>query len=71
MPVTLTDALRSEYSDLWATCQINPSQQAEAATLAKAVSKNKERYFALGEALGVPWCFVGAAHLMETPFKAP
>ena len=69
MPVTLTDALRSEYSDLWATCQINPSQQAEAATLAKAVSKNKERYFALGEALGVPWCFVGAAHLMETGLR--
>jgi lysozyme family protein/cell wall-associated NlpC family hydrolase len=62
---TLTNSLRHEYQALYDSCQVaNGRGPAIAATVAK-IKRNRARYEAVGEPLGVPWYVVALIHAME------
>jgi lysozyme family protein len=61
----LTTALKSEYENLFKTCKINAPRADEVDALTARVVQNKDRYAAVGDAVGVPWYVVGVIHLLE------
>jgi lysozyme family protein len=59
-------SLKSSYQLLFDSCLIKPDRaQAVNAAVAK-IRANRERYEAVGSALGVPWYVVGLIHMMES-----
>ncbi len=64
--VTLTPALRAEYTDLFNTCLIRPAFAQEVETLLNGLLSHQARYEQVGNALGIPWFFVAVVHNMES-----
>lgn len=62
---SLTDDLRAEYETLFDTCQVRPAVQAEVNAQAAKIVRNRRRYEAVGQALSIPWQFIGVIHHME------
>lgn len=58
-------ALRGEYQRLWDTMVVRPERKAEVERDAADVMRNRARYEALGESIGVPWKFIGVVHALE------
>lgn len=61
----LTQSLRSEYEQLFASCQLRPERRAPVERLAGKVLGNRARYAAVGDPLGIPWYVVAAIHNLE------
>jgi lysozyme family protein len=66
MTLPLTDELRTEYQQLFETCEIRQDRLAAADAAVTAIAANRARYEAAGTPLGIPWYFVGAIHNMES-----
>ncbi len=64
--VTLTDALRAQYVDLFNTCVIRDSRAAAVEKLIDGLIANRPRYEAVGNPLGIPWHFIAVIHNMES-----
>jgi lysozyme family protein len=63
---SLTTALRTEYQQLFDTCEIRPERANLVEKLIKNIEPNRIRYSAVGDPLGIPWYFVGVIHNMES-----
>lgn len=63
--VALTDALRTEYSNLFATCEVSPARLTSIDSDVSHIAANKARYQTVGDPLSIPWYFIGVIHLME------
>jgi lysozyme family protein len=63
--VSLTAALRREYLDLFNTCSIRPGHARAVEAIVARLNVNVRRYREVGDALGIPWFFVGVIHNME------
>jgi lysozyme family protein len=61
------DALRTEYRDLFDSCQLRPKYKDDIALDLKIIRKaeNKVRYKDVEQKTSVPWYFVGIAHSLE------
>ena len=59
-------ALRTEYQRLWAGCRIRSERSDLVDALVDRLAAARARYASLERALGVPWYFTGAVHLMES-----
>jgi lysozyme family protein len=60
------DDLRDEYARLWASVEIRPDRDGQARRAATKVLAGRAHYEAVGGALGVPWYFIGLAHMRES-----
>ena len=65
MPFPLTDALRAEYTNLFATCQLSPASQAAIDSMVDRIVQNQARYQSVASQLSIPWYFVGTIHSLE------
>jgi lysozyme family protein len=63
--VKLTPALRSEYQQLFDSCEIRPERAPAVEPLVTQIATNQARYSALGTPLGIPWYLIGVIHCME------
>ncbi len=64
--VSLTQALRREYADLFDSCVI-PAKHAPLVEKAVAgLLTHQARYQALGDTLGIPWQVIAVIHAMES-----
>lgn len=64
--VVLTNALRDEYQRLFNTCVTRDRRIDNVETIVTGLSRNQDRYEAVGEPLGIPWYFIAAIHNMES-----
>lgn len=62
---TLSAALRTEYQQLFDTCQINPDNASFVDKMANQIMGNEARYRGVADPMGVPWYVVGVIHAME------
>lgn len=67
--MTLTDAMRREYAELFDTCDIRAERASEVNSLADRIVAQKARYSAAGAPLGIPWYFIGVVHSLESGLK--
>jgi lysozyme family protein len=63
--ISLTDALRSEYENLFNTCIIRPGNAPAVEAIVAKLVANRARYDKVSSALGIPWGFVAVIHNME------
>ena len=59
------DELKSEYKELYESCEIKSSKQSEVDGIVNKIRANEQRYRDAAEPLGIPWQFVAAIHSME------
>lgn len=63
--VSFTDALRSEYENLFNSCIINSAKSASVEKSIDGIMQGNARYRAVGDELGIPWFVIGVIHNME------
>lgn len=63
--MTLTDALRREYQQLFATCEIRPEKRSRVWWETQRLLQNQARYADVGARTGVPWFLVAVIHSLE------
>ena len=63
--VSLTAALRREYTGLFNTCSIRPDRAQAVEAIVARLNANAQRYRKVGGSLGIPWFVVGVIHNME------
>ncbi len=56
---------RSQYIDLWKTCQINSSVKNEVSNLTDKILSYKKRYTVVALALDIPWYLIACIHSLE------
>jgi len=61
----LTDKLRSEYAQRFATCILNPSRKVETAQIIARFIRGRERYDTVSAVTSVPWFIIAVIHDME------
>lgn len=64
--INLSKALREEYQRLFDTCIILDNKGAGVEAILSKIEENQDRYVAVEEDLGIPWCFVAVIHDMES-----
>ncbi|MEN6622482.1 MAG: hypothetical protein ABFD50_13130 [Smithella sp.] len=64
--VSLTDALRNEYENLFNSCIINSSRLTAVEKSIDGIMRGDTRYREVGDKLGIPWFVVGVIHNMES-----
>lgn len=67
--LALTPALRREYENLFATCQIRPERLPAVEALIDALHPHESRYRAVAAQAGIPWFFVALVHNMESGMR--
>ena len=67
--VTLTNALRAEYEQLFNTCQIRQQYASLIERTVNQLVNNTGRYEAASEVSGVPWHVIAVIHAMEGGLK--
>ncbi|HRY16413.1 MAG: hypothetical protein KDJ31_12040 [Candidatus Competibacteraceae bacterium] len=60
--ITLTDELRQNYQQLFATCVVHPERAAEVDEITNALVMERARYQIVGERLNIPWFVVAVLH---------
>jgi lysozyme family protein len=65
MNISLTEEVRAAYQKLFSGCVLRPEHAPEVNKNVTDIRKNKNRYEAVAEKLGIPWYFVGVVHCME------
>lgn len=70
-PSSATDfaALQGEYAAWYAACEVRPERQGEVAYYRKRLLHGQAIYQQVGEALNIPWVFIGITHGMECGFN--
>lgn len=65
--LTLTDALRAEYRQLFADCHVQPAEKGLVEQTAQTLARDDHRsaYQRVAAETGVPWYVVGILHLLE------
>jgi lysozyme family protein len=61
--------LKAEYQALFDACEIRPERKGEVAWHIKKLRDFRPRYEKVGQALGIPWWFVGITHALEASFN--
>lgn len=61
-------ALRQEYQTFFDACTARPEHAREISNAVARLAKNRNRYEAVGKALGIPWQFIGVIHGLEGNF---
>ena len=64
--VNLTTALANEYATLFDSCQVRTERAKEIDDTVTKIAKAQARYESVGDALKIPWQFIGVIHCMET-----
>jgi lysozyme family protein len=65
----ISAALRTEYQQLFDTCQIRPERRAEIDAVALKVIAGESRYRGVADPLRVPWYVVGVIHSLEANLR--
>jgi lysozyme family protein len=60
------EELRDSYTQMWATAELRPERTAQAHKAAAKVMAGRAHYESVGGALGIPWYFIGLAHMRES-----
>jgi lysozyme family protein len=63
--VELSAPLRDEYERLFDECRITAERLGAVDSLVQRITRERPRYSAVEQALGVPWFLVGVVHCME------
>ena len=63
--IVLTDELRHDYQQMFATCVIHQEWAAEVDEITNALAEGRERYQIVGQRLNVPWFVVAVLHESE------
>jgi lysozyme family protein len=61
-----TEALKREYEDLFNTCLIRPERADGIEDIIARLLGNRPRYESVGDAMAIPWFFIGVIHNMES-----
>lgn len=64
--INLTNALRTEYQELFDQCMINTEKLPEIERIIQNIVNNKNRYETVSEESEIPWYVIGAIHNMES-----
>jgi len=64
--ISLTNALRSEYRNLFETCSLLPNRQTAVQEIIAKILPQRSRYEAVSSTTEVPWFFISAIHEMES-----
>jgi lysozyme family protein len=64
--VSLTQALRRHYQELFNTCSIRPQRFAAVEKIIDTMQANRMRYQHVTDGTGIPWFFVAVIHNMES-----
>jgi lysozyme family protein len=67
--ITLTDALRKEYNDLFSSCKVTHKHRHSVTTTAERIVKEKDRYDTVGLDVTTPWWVIGIIHALEGNLK--
>jgi len=59
------DELATEYLAWFDRCQVRPEQRNAVTLQVQRLQTKSASYKALGEALGIPWFFIGIIHMLE------
>jgi lysozyme family protein len=68
-PAPSFDSLREEYRRLFDACVIEAKYQTKVDQHVDALKKSKPRYQKVGQALDIPWHFIGIIHALEAGFN--
>jgi lysozyme family protein len=63
--VKFTEALRTEYDNLFNSCNIRPERVSAVDAIVSKLLANRNRYEQVGENTGIPWFFTAVIHNME------
>ena len=66
MAIRLDSKLRTEYEDLFASCEVATARKPVVLARAKKILNGRPNYKAIEGATGVPWFIVGALHSLES-----
>jgi lysozyme family protein len=64
--IPFTQALRTEYVNLFNSCIIRPEHASAVEKIISRILKNKQRYLDVADACGIPWYFIAVIHNMES-----
>lgn len=64
--IQLTQELRIEYQALFNTCRIRDDKLQKIDAILTDIERNRDRYRAVGQPLGIPWYFIAVIHNMES-----
>jgi lysozyme family protein len=64
--IPLTQELRIEYQTLFNTCRVREENLAEIDAITADLHRNRSRYLAVGQPLGIPWHVIAVIHNMES-----
>ncbi len=64
--VNYTNALKSEYRQLYKTCEAKATQFDKIDKLVDLIIEHRSRYENVADTLGIPWYFIAAIHNMES-----
>lgn len=62
---TIVNAKTPNWSQLWATCEVDQNRIVEIGNVCKKILDNKAKYLAVEEKTGVPWYLIAALHYRE------
>jgi lysozyme family protein len=63
--IVLTDELRHDYQQMFATCVIHPQWATEVNEITSALVADRERYQTVSQKLNVPWFVVAVLHASD------
>ncbi|WP_182407612.1 hypothetical protein [Psychrobacter sp. GP33] len=63
--IEFNNTLKKDYEDLYTCTKIRPDKLADVDSIVNKIVKEKARYQAVGEPLGIPWYVIGIIHNME------
>jgi lysozyme family protein len=63
------EQLKTEYEQLWTSCQIRPEFAERVAWHRTKLLQNRPRYEQVSAATGAPWWFIGIVHALEASFS--
>ncbi|MBI1938712.1 MAG: hypothetical protein HYS25_11400 [Ignavibacteriales bacterium] len=64
--INLTEALKTEYNNLFNACIIRNERLHEAEKVVNRIIAGKNRYELVSSQLNIPWYFIAAIHNMES-----
>lgn len=64
--IMLTDELRHDYQQMFATCVIHQERAVEVDEITDALMDGRERYQTVGQRLNIPWFVVAVLHECDT-----
>ena len=64
--ISLTQALRQEYENLFNTCIILPDRIGTVEGTLVRLMENRQRHGSVADGMGIPWYFVEVIHNMES-----